>query len=67
MDSTEINRIANDVVRAILTEDIEFGCVSDREDCYDLSGRDLTAIHDRATEVLRKVAANFRAENGANE
>jgi hypothetical protein len=64
MDSTEIERIANAVVLAILTEDIEYTGVSDREDCYDIPKTDLTAIHDRAIKVLGKVAENFRAEIG---
>lgn len=64
MDSTEIERIANDVVRGILAEGIGYLDISDREDCYDIPELDLRAIHDRAVDVLSEVAARFRAEVG---
>lgn len=67
MDTTEVNRIANDVVRIFLTYGIEFSDVYERDDCAGASEGDLRAIHDRASSTLRTLAAQFQAENGDGE
>ncbi|MCC3333557.1 hypothetical protein [Nocardia abscessus] len=60
MDSTEIDRIANDVVRTVLTYGLEFSDVYEHDDCADASQGDLRAIHARASSTLRKLAAQFQ-------
>ncbi|MEU1550242.1 hypothetical protein [Nocardia sp. NPDC005745] len=61
MEHADIERIAADVVCAHLTEEIEYGAVYERDDCYDIPESDLKAIHRRAGELLRMVADQFTA------
>lgn len=56
MNTTDIERIAATIVRDYLTEEIEFGAVHERADCYDIPETDLRAIHARTIELLKAVA-----------
>jgi hypothetical protein len=67
MDNTEIERIADDVVRSILADEIEFSDVYERDDTADASDDELRAIHKRASSTMRKLAAQFQGANGDTE
>ncbi|WP_063023921.1 hypothetical protein [Nocardia niwae] len=67
MDSSEIERIADDVVRVILTEEIEFSDIYVRDDTADASEDELRAIHKHASSTMRKLAAQFQGKSGDAE